>query len=241
MPREATTTAEYTLRDQQMMSRATNYFSWQARMAEERIGKRVVEIGCGMGNFTGHLEACEMVCGLDIVDDCLDAARERFRGDPRKQFCRLDVQDESFLELAPLRADTVVCLNVLEHIRDDRRALQHMHRILAPGGRAILILPAFEALYGPIDEKLGHFRRYTKHGWKQLAEECGFTVETSRFFNVVGFFGWWVNARVLRRTEQSEGQIALFDSVLVPIFSRLEPLIGPPVGQSIFTVIRKPA
>ncbi len=239
MLREATTTAEYTVRDQERMKRAQRYFSWQARMATAELGRRVIEIGCGLGNFTEHLLDRDVVVALDVVEECLERLRARFPKQANLEAYVLDVQDPEFCQLARFRPDSVVCLNVLEHVRDDRAALQHMHRVLDSGGRAVFILPAFESLYGPIDQNLGHFRRYSKSGWRKLAEECGFSVKRARYFNSVGFAGWWVNARILKKTEQSESQIALFDDVIVPPMSWLEGRIEPPFGQSIFTVLEK--
>ncbi len=237
MYREASTTAEYTLLDQQLMRRATRYFAWQAQIAKEQLGRRIVEVGCGTGNFTQHLVDRELVVGLDVVDGCVEQARERFSGRPNLQFRNLDVQDPAFRELNTLRPDSVVCLNVLEHVRDDRLALEHMRQVLIPGGRAVFLLPAFESLYGPIDENLGHFRRYSKPSWRALAEAAGFRVKISRYFNSIGFFGWWANARIFKKQSQSEGQIELFDRVVVPTLSKLEGWVEPPFGQSIFTVI----
>jgi SAM-dependent methyltransferase len=133
----------------------------------------------------------------------------------------------------------VVCLNVLEHVRDHRLALDHMYRVLEPGGRAVFLLPAFESLYGPIDRNLGHFRRYSRASWRSLSEAAGFRVKLARYFNSVGFFGWWANARVFRKEAQSESQIELFDRAVVPVLKRLECWVPPPFGQSIFTVIEK--
>jgi len=239
--REASTTAEYTVADQQRMQRARRYFAWQARMALQQAGQRIIEIGCGLGNFTEYLLDREQVIALDVVDDCLEHLRGRFPGRANLQTRRLDVQDSAFLELRRERIDTIICLNVLEHVREDRLALEHMREVLEPGGRAIFILPAFESLYGPIDRNLGHFRRYSKTRWRELAEASGLRVRESRYLNSVGMIGWWLNAKVLKKTEQSEGQIALFDSVIVPTLSRLERAIEPPFGQSIFTVLEKPS
>jgi SAM-dependent methyltransferase len=149
------------------------------------------------------------------------------------------VQDPEFLSLARYRPDSIVCLNVLEHVRDDLRALEHMRQVLEPGGRAVFMLPAFESLYGPIDRNLGHFRRYSKRSWRDLAARAGFRIKLARYTNPVGFLGWWVNAKILGKTEQSEAQIALFDSVIVPVMSRAEAWMEPPFGQSIFTVLEK--
>jgi SAM-dependent methyltransferase len=241
MSREAATTAEYTVADQERMKRARRYFAWQARMAEEQIGRRVIEIGSGLGNFTEYLLNREQVVALDVVEECVKKLRKRFPSHKNLEARCLDVQDPEFRELARFRPDTIVCLNVLEHVRDDALALRHMHDVLEPGGRAIFILPAFESLYGPIDHNLGHFRRYSRSTWRKFAEKAGFRVKFARYLNTIGFAGWWVNAKILKKTEQSEGQIALFDSVVVPVMSRLEGLVPPPFGQSIFTVLEKAA
>jgi hypothetical protein len=113
-----------------------------------------------------------------------------------------------------------------------------MHPVLAPGGN-LLIVPAFESLRAPIDERLGHYRRYSKTSLERLAAQAGFKVRHMRCLNSIGFFGGWLNARVLRRTAQSETQIGIFDSLLAPIPSRLEARVEPPFGQSIFAVLLK--
>lgn len=239
MLRDAATTAEYTLRDQALMRRATNYFAWQARLAKQQLGRRVIEVGCGSGNFTRHLIDRELVVGIDLVEGCIESARAGLARYSNLQFRCLDVQDSAFYGLKTFRPDSVVCLNVLEHIRDHRLALEHMHEVLPAGGRAVFLLPAFESLYGPIDGNLGHFRRYSKRGWKELAEAVGFQVRLARYFNSVGFFGWWMNAKLLRKEVQSESQIDLFDRRIVPLLSQFEDRIEPPFGQSIFTVLEK--
>jgi ubiquinone/menaquinone biosynthesis C-methylase UbiE len=235
------TTDEYTLLDQQLMQKAERYFAWQARVALEHVGQRVIEVGCGTGNFTRHMLDRQSILGLDVVKDCVIHLRERLGNPKNVETQILDIQDPAFLALRDFRADTVVCLNVLEHICDDKRALRHMLEVLQPGGRAIFLLPASEALYGPIDQKLGHFRRYSKRLWRELAQSTGFRVKICRNFNFPGFFGWWANAKIFKHEHQSAAQIEFFDSKVVPIISRVERRIEPPVGQSIFTVLEKPA
>jgi SAM-dependent methyltransferase len=215
------------------------YFAWQAETAKQYLGKRVLETGCGVGNFTRYLVDRELVVSMDVVEECVERNRSSFSAHSNIQFRWLDVQDPAFLDLKALRADTVVCLNVLEHVRDDRLALKHMHHVLVPGGRAVFLLPAFEPLYGPIDSNLGHFRRYGKASWRKMAEEVGFRVTHLRYFNFLGFFGWWANSHVFRREAQSAAQIDFFDRFAVPLQSRIEGWMEPPVGQSIFTVLEK--
>lgn len=234
-----TPSTDYTVADQQRMSKATRYFEWQSRLSEAQLGRRVLEVGCGLGNFTQHLLDREMVVCIDIETACVERLRARFGQRPNLVVMPMDALDPAFLALDKHAVDSIACLNVLEHIEDDQLLLARMHEILPRGGRVVLIVPAFDALYGPIDVNLGHFRRYSKQSLTKTATLAGLRPKILRYMNSVGCIGWWVNARVLRKTEQSEGQIALFDSVVVPVLSRLEALVEPPFGQSIFAVLEK--
>jgi SAM-dependent methyltransferase len=237
--RVVATTSDYTVADQRRMEKARRYFQWQYDLVEPYLGNRVLEIGCGVGNFTCALLDRECVVGIDVDEAVLHEHRQRFRGHNHVTAHIMDSTSPDFSSLTSYRPDSVVCLNVLEHIEDDHRALANMHSVLQPRGRAILIVPAFEQLYGPIDAKLGHYRRYSKPTLRRLAEETGFHVLGLRYMNMIGFFGWWFNARVMPREEQSESQIAIFDALVVPVQAALEGWIEPPFGQSIFAVFEK--
>ncbi|MGA2268888.1 MAG: class I SAM-dependent methyltransferase [Bryobacteraceae bacterium] len=199
------TEAEYTVRDQERMRRANRYFEWQFRLAEEQLGKRVLEIGCGLGNFTRYLIGREIVVGIDIVPECIEGHRAALPDQPNLVRKCLDVLDPQFLQLRQYSPDSIACLNVLEHISDDLLALQHMNAVLPRGGRAVFIVPAFRALYGPIDEKLGHFRRYTRSSMRRLAHAAGFKPVLLRYLNSAGFVGWWVNAHILKKDRTIRG------------------------------------
>jgi SAM-dependent methyltransferase len=229
------------LEDLERMTRARNYFAWQSRLAARELGQRVVEVGCGVGNFTETLLDRETVIAVDNDPDCLDRLRERFPNRPNLHVLCGDASDEAFLEVGRFLPDSCVCLNVLEHIEDDARALRNMESVLAPEGVVVLLVPAFPALYGAIDRNLGHWRRYRRGDLARLAESAGLHLRRAHYMNTVGFFGWWVNAHVLRRDTQSAAQIEVFDRYLVPLMSRMEDAVRPPFGQSLFVVMEKPA
>jgi len=229
----------YTLEDQQRMASAKNYFAWQGRLVLPELGRRVVEVGCGIGNFTGLLLDREIVIAIDQHPGCIE--RVRYPNHKNLYSFACDVADAEFAALARFRPDSCVCLNVLEHIEHDECALRRMASILVPGGVIVLLVPAFEALYGPIDQNLGHYRRYSRGFITRLACACGLRVKKTRYVNSIGFFGWWINARVLKREVQSEGQIEIFDRFLVPVLSSLEQWAPPPFGQSLLAVLEKPA
>src|ERR1700733_7156458 len=218
-------TSTYTIADQERMAHAKNYFAWQSRLVAPELGRRVVEVGCGLGNFTRTLLDREAVIALDVERDCIERLVERYPNRPNLHAFVCDAGSDEFAGLARFRPDSCVCLNVLEHIADDRKALAAMASILAPGGAIVLLAPAFQALYGPI---------------AGLAQATGLLITKLHYVNFAGFFGWWLNSHVFRREAQSEGQIEVFDRCLVPILSRFEGLARPPFGQSLFAVLRKP-
>ena len=221
------------------MAKAKNYFAWQGRLVLPEIGRRVVEVGCGIGNFTGRLLDREFVIALDKHPGCIDRFQQRYRNQKNLRGVACDVVSCEFSDLARFRPDSCICLNVLEHIEDDQQAIGRIASVLVPGGVIVLLVPAFEALYGPIDRNLGHHRRYNRHSITRLALAAGLRVKKAHYVNFIGFFAWWMNARVLKRDEQSEAQIEIFDRLVVPILSRLEQWAPPPAGQSLFMVLEK--
>lgn len=231
----------FTLEDQRQMTRAKNYFAWQSRLVVRELGQRVVEVGCGIGNFTGLLLDRDLVVALDREEACVRSLRERFPGRSNLHVLTCEAGSGAFRDLARFRPDSVVCVNVLEHIEDDGAALRAMAEILVPGGVIVLLVPAFDALYGPIDRNLGHYRRYRRGTLVGLARAAGLEIRKLHYVNAAGFFGWWVNARVLKRETQSDGQIAIFDRWMVPVLSALEGAVPPPFGQSLLVVLRRPA
>jgi SAM-dependent methyltransferase len=233
--------AAYTLGDQQRMSHAKNYFAWQARLVTREIGRRVIELGCGVGNFTGALLDRDAILALDKEPGCIEELQRRYASHPnlRALICDIDALNERRSDLAGFAADSCVCLNVLEHIADDVAALRAMSSVLIPGGVIVLLVPAFPSLYGPIDRNLGHYRRYTLDSLTRLAAETGLRVRKTHYVNCAGFFGWWLNSHILKRETQSEKQIAAFER-LVPALSWVEGIARPPFGQSLFAVLETP-
>ncbi len=229
----------YTLADQERMTLAANYFAWQHRLVTRELGHRIIEIGCGIGNFTRLMLDREAILAVDVEPDCVERLKKRFPDQSNLQAVACDVMAPDFAQLQSFRADCCVCLNVLEHIEHDRDALQRMADVLTPGGILILLVAASPSLYGRIDELLGHHRRYTRASISRIAAEAELTVKTCYYLNAVGFFGWWTNSHILKRDAQSPAQIKFFDRYVVPVVSRVENILHPPFGQSLFVVLKK--
>ena len=232
--------AAYTLEDQQRMSKAKNYFAWQHRLIHKELGSRVLEVGCGVGNFTRTLLDREAVIAVDVQPECIERLKLRYPGHDNLHAFLCNVLSPEFRELASFHPDSSVIVNVLEHVEDDVAALKAVASVLTPGGVIVLLVPAFQALYGPIDKNLGHHRRYSRGAIRSLAERTGLRIRKLHYMNSIGFFGWWINAHILKREAQSERQIAIFDRYLVPPMSAMEHLIPPPFGQSLLAVLEAP-
>jgi SAM-dependent methyltransferase len=229
----------YLLDDLALMAAARNYLAWQYRLAAPHLGRRVVEVGCGNGNFTGVLLDRGSVIAADTERECVERTRARYPGRSNLLVECCGPPEAAFLSLRNFEPDSCVCLNVIEHIADDVSALAAMAAILPPRAKIVALAPAFESLYGAIDFKLGHYRRYSRRTLTRAAQAAGLEVESARYMNLPGFFGWWLNARFFHREAQSSKQIAFFDRFIVPVISRVESIVAPPFGQSIFAVLRK--
>lgn len=197
------------------------------------VGRRVLEIGSGIGNLSAFLIDCERLVLTDTREEYLNRLRARFANHPHVAVARLYLPNEHSA-IGGERFDTIICLNVLEHVADDISSLVAIRSLLAPSGRLALLVPALPALYGTIDRALGHHRRYTRAGLGDLLRATGFHVAHIEYFNLAGVPGWWFAGRVLRRPTIPAGSLKLYDA-LVPLF-RLERLLPWRVGQSLIVI-----
>jgi SAM-dependent methyltransferase len=219
------------------MQKVSRYNRWMWQQLEAYVGRRVLEVGAGVGNMTRFLIGREQVVATDLDPKYLRILHHLFDEYPHVTVGPFDLNGGTppgGIE----KLDTVVCLNVLEHIDDDGRALSGFYDLLEPGGRLVLLVPALAALYGSLDRALDHFRRYERADLLDKLARAGFTVEKTWFFNVLGVFGWYLNSRVLRRTTFPPLQLALYDR-LVPLF-RLESKFRLPFGMSLIAIAQKP-
>jgi SAM-dependent methyltransferase len=150
------------------------------------------------------------------------------------QTCHLEECD--LAALAAQRFDTVFCINVLEHIEDDLGALRTFGRVLVPGGRVLIWVPAVQAAYGPLDAELGHYRRYSKTSLGRVFADAGLELQALRYSNPIGLVGWMFNSHVLKTKAHSLWQVRVFDSLIAPWALPLERLVPPPIGLSLIAV-----
>jgi SAM-dependent methyltransferase len=221
------------------MGRLSQYNDWIWQSVAPYVGNRVLEVGAGIGNMTRVLYGRDLIVATDLELPYLHILRNRFSRNPTIIVERLDLNSDDCLKLKHHEFDTVVCLNVLEHIEDHEGALQRLYEVLVPGGRLVLFVPADQKLFGTMDTQVGHFRRYEREGLQRLIEAAGFISEKVTYRNIFGRFGWWLNGRVLKRNHLPGGQSRLFD-LFVPILRRIEPE-SPSKGLSLIAIAQKPA
>jgi glycosyltransferase involved in cell wall biosynthesis/ubiquinone/menaquinone biosynthesis C-methylase UbiE len=222
------------------LARTRRFNTWMGETIAPYVGRRVLEIGAGIGNLTRQLAPRrELYIASDIDTEHLARLAARLMHRPNVRTARVDLTRREDFE--PLRGlvDTVVCLNVMEHVEDDRLALRNLYEVLAPGGRAIVLVPEGQSLYGELDAVLGHWRRYSEHELREKIEEAGFEIERVFGFNRVTRPGWWWNGRVLKRRTFSRLQLWFFDR-LVWLWKRVDPWL-PWAGVSLIAIGRKPA
>ncbi|HEY7389138.1 MAG TPA: bifunctional glycosyltransferase/class I SAM-dependent methyltransferase [Bryobacteraceae bacterium] len=195
---------------------------WMAETIRPWMGKRVLELGAGIGNMTQHLSRSrKLYVATDLDEEHLARLRVRFQNRPSFESARCDLCNRADFAALGGGFDTVVCLNVLEHVKDDLEGLRNIRSALAPGGRAIVLVPQDQAIYGTLDKVLGHYRRYSAAELRGRMEQAGLRVERMLEFNRVTRPGWYVNGRIFRRTDFSAVQLRVFD-LLVPLWKRID-------------------
>lgn len=223
-----------TLRRMAALDRYNAFLFEQIRPA---IGQRVLEVGAGTGNLTQFLRASDAVLATDVDPQYVELLRRRFEHHSNVDVAVFDLGAPLPERLAREKFDTVICLNVLEHVEDDRAALARLRELLEPGGRLVLLVPAHQALYGTIDRAIGHYRRYERDALVRLLEEVGFQVEEQKHVNATSMPGWLLNGRILKR-RSVPGMQARIANRLVPLY-RLERRLNLPFGLSVIAIARR--
>jgi SAM-dependent methyltransferase len=217
------------------MEEARRYNRWLLERCRPWLGRRVLDAGAGTGTFVELLaEDRELVVALEPDPELAGRLRERVAALPNVR-----VVAREAAALADDNVDSVVCFNVLEHIRDDAGALRALARALAPGGTLLLLVPAHPALFGSIDRALGHERRYRRGDLRRLLADAGFEVERLRFVNPLGALGWLLWSRLGRAGGVPERPLRLYNR-LVPVLRALD-AVELPFGLSLWAVARKTA
>ncbi len=213
------------------------YLSWLTRVLRPKLGDTVLEVGAGLGNLTGRLMARKLSYFAGESDPLyLHALRNRFLRTPSVTVCELDPEDPAGYARLPEKFDSAVCVNVLETVDHPERVLESIHGVLKPGGNIVVLVPQGRALFGSLDQAMGHKRRFSAAETRALLEKSGFRVEQLRQLNKVGAVSWWIYGKILHRKKIAKVALKLFDKT-VWIWRRLDGLM-PWRGLSLIAIAR---
>ena len=221
----------------EVLTEAKNYNRWIAENFYSSIQAPLLEFGSGIGNISELISSYTPLCLTDTDARMLAHLKNKFFHSNDVSVDFLDITQPPPEHLVE-SFQTVIGINVLEHVEDDQKALFHLGNVLKPSGRLLLLVPAKKWAYTDLDKQLGHFRRYEK---KELAEKlvkASFQIEKLYFFNLVGLMSWIMRDKLQRSGGLRPYQISSFDTI-VPILKRVELKISMPVGISLIAIAQK--
>ncbi len=233
----------YVGKDLEAMSFAVNYHKWILDEFRPFLGKRVVEVGAGTGSFS-ELLLEENIDSLSLVEpsemfESLTANVLQIKKNTRVDFYK-SIFSEAATEIREKqKPDSIIYVNVLEHIEDDCAELEFIKQTLSKGGRLFIFVPALMSLYGEFDRKIGHFRRYTKREVEEKCESAGFKVLKSKYFDFAGIVPWFVKYKVLKSDSLDSGAVTLYDRMAIPFVKGMERFINVPLGKNVLLVAEK--
>jgi SAM-dependent methyltransferase len=217
---------------------ARNYRKYEYDMVAPHVGRSMLEIGSGLGHFseqfTGRLDYL-VVSDNDAY--CVDQLRKRYEGNDDVEVLELALPAEVKIRR---RVDTVVMMNVLEHIQDDVRALEDLAAVVEPGGRIVIWVPGYMQLYGDFDRKVGHVTRYTPATLANSVTAAGLEIESVKPINFLGGIAWWAAVRRGGAGYPDPRLVKIYDRTVIPATRAIERLIRPPFGQTVLCVARVP-
>jgi len=233
----------YPGKDLEAMSFSVNYHTWILEEFRPFIGNNVVEVGAGTGSFSEMLLSAgpKTLSLIEPSEMFENLERNIARSNPAAD---VDFYNSIFLDVADRliakgKPDTIVYVNVLEHIEDDIKELHGIYDCLAKGGHALIFVPALMALYGKFDRRIGHFRRYSKQELEEKCRSAGFSIVKSKYFDFAGIIPWFVKYRLLGSDILGSGAVTVYDKMVVPLMKRFEGVVKVPLGKNILIVVRK--
>lgn len=218
------------------LSAADNYRKALLREFAEYLRGNVLEVGAGVGQITEALLQKNEIQRLVSIEPHAGFYRQLLERFPKHNVVQGTIEDLKGEDAW----DAVISINVLEHIQNDERELKsYRERLQKNAGVLCLFVPARMEIYADIDKDFGHFRRYAKSELKQKLERAGFRILRLRYYNIAGYFAWWLNFCVLKSRHFNVGSVRFFDRVIFPVVHGFESRICPPfIGQSLLVAAK---
>jgi SAM-dependent methyltransferase len=219
----------------EIMTKARWYNQWLFSIISPYIKGEILEIGAGVGNFTEMLTKVGKVTLIDLEEEYITKINNKFGRLVSSGYGDIEKKEYFFVEK---QFKTIVCLNVLEHIKNDKKAIQNMFNLLSDGGYLILVVPAHQYLYSNFDRRIGHFRRYSLGEVKSTLTKQGFKLKIVRYINWWAAIGWFVFIKTFKLEAMPKGPVGIFDK-FGKLFLFPEKIVSMPFGLSVLAIAKK--
>ena len=210
------------------------YRRYQYDLIAPHLGRSVLEVGAGLGEFASQLTDRDRLVITDVDPDAVELLKARY---PEAEVRQFDLTGHESLEKP---VDTALAINVLEHFEDEAGVLRLLADSVVPGGTIVIWVPGHQALFSDFDRSVGHVRRYTTTSLRRAAERAGLGVEQVRSVNLLGGLAWWAAMRVGKTQKPNSDAVGLYDRLLVPATRVVDRVLPIHFGQSVLGVLRVP-
>lgn len=232
---------DYIGNELELFKDAVNWKAYYKSAIDPYIHGDVCEVGAGIGGTTTALLNDKVNSWLAVEPDESLSSKiaVEIKGHPNAEKVvvvhgiLVDIEENK-------RFDSILYIDVIEHIEADKEEFLKAVNRLKPGGHLIILVPAFNFLYNPFDKAIGHFRRYDKPMLRSLAKDSGVQEKFMKYFDSMGFFASCANKFFINKSTPSKGNISMWDNLLVPFSKFVDPLLLRSFGKSLIGVWQKP-
>jgi SAM-dependent methyltransferase len=207
---------------------------WTYKKIKPYLGNTILEFGSGMGTISRYLVRYgRKVFLTDINTDYVEYLKDRFIGNPEVYVYCKDIEKDEMV-FGNVKFDTIIAINLLEHIEDDEKVMKNACSLLSSGGKFIIIVPAHKFLMSEFDRLIGHQRRYEKDDLKNKLERAGFKISHMEFMNSFSAIGWFFQFKILHKRAMMKSSLIFADKIVIPVVKLVEKRIHFPFGLSLF-------
>ena len=227
----------------------SNYRKYQYDLISRYVGVNILEIGAGDRSFTKQIvnnskKRIERVISIEPSNTLMEVYDKKYK---LPDYVKLT--NDNLFDLTPLSYglfDTIILIHVMEHIEEDKKAISHLYKLLKPGGKILIEVPALQFLYSIHDKMLGHFRRYNKSNFNQMIDKELYTIEKLFYNDAIGVLGSLFYFKFKKISLKSESGINLvnnqgkiYDKYIIPFEKWYESFLTIPFGLSLTGIISK--
>lgn len=226
-----------------IISESPKFNEWMYQTIKPFLKGEILEIGSGIGNISSLIvRDYNNVTLTDYSDHYINKLNKTFEDNTSvKKILNIDIQKSDFkVHYAHLENsfDTIIILNVVEHLENDTQAINNCHFLLKPKGSLVVLTPAYNFLYCNFDKNLGHYRRYNKKSLSLLFKKDLFSIRKRIYFNALGIIGWLMIGKIGNKEKIGNGEFKLF-SKLIFLGKLIDKIFFHKIGLSIIVVGEK--